>query len=551
MNMLDEALKYRSWGLSIIPQKNKIPLVPWTDYQRRHPTEDEIKKWWVANPDAGIAAVVGSISHLVVIDCDSKEAIEYLESQIPDSILVPTAQTPRGGRHYYFFSDEVYKKCTGIREKIDIQAEGSMIVMPPSRGPNGTPYQWILLPKSFDDFPNIEVLKSEDENSLYRTLKLYSENSFIGSLYRGNTTDVVNFPTNDFIGYKILQEGTRDNDLFKIGMALADGRLPYWMIEQVIERLALSANPPFPEKETKAKINSVLSRVRTKERNLAEEVREWCLLQEGYYSTTTIQHELQITTKRDIKNLTVILVRLQAEKIIEKYGEQRGWYRTIDKHNDHEMEFIEGEVKEFDVVLPFGLNKICSLYPKNIIIVAGSKGSGKTALLMNIALMNQDKHEVMYFNSEMGTEEWSRRLKNMGVQSKEDIGFKAYGIHKNFHDMMDESKKIYIIDYLEIHDNFYEIGKHIRKIHEAIKDGICFIGVQKKKGAMLARGAEFSMEKSRLYLNFEYLEGERCTKLTIVDAKSPKVPASLNGWSKRIKIVNGAKMEALDLEWKV
>jgi len=87
---------------------------------------------------------------------------------------------------------------------------------------------------------------------------------------------------------------------------------------------------------------------------------------------------------------------LQAEKIIEKYGEQRGWYRTIDKHNDHEMEFIEGEVKEFDVALPFGLNKICSLYPKNIIIVAGSKGSGKTALLMNIALMNQDKHEVMY-----------------------------------------------------------------------------------------------------------------------------------------------------------
>jgi len=116
---------------------------------------------------------------------------------------------------------------------------------------------------------------------------------------------------------------------------------------------------------------------------------------------------------------------------------------------------------------------------------------------------------------------------------------------------MDESKKIFIIDYLEIHDNFYEIGKHIRKIHEAIKDGICFIGVQKKKGAMLARGAEFSMEKSRLYLNMEYLEDQRCTKLTIVDAKSPKVPASLSSWWKRIKIINGAKMEALDLEWKV
>jgi len=34
--------------------------------------------------------------------------------------------------------------------------------------------------------------------------------------------------------------------------------------------------------------------------------------------------ELQITTKEDKKNVTVILSRLQAEGLIEKYGEKRG-----------------------------------------------------------------------------------------------------------------------------------------------------------------------------------------------------------------------------------
>jgi len=128
--------------------------------------------------------------------------------------------------------------------------------------------------------------------------------------------------------------------------------------------------------------------------------------------------ELQITTKEDKKYLTVLMVRMQEDRIIEKYGEKRGVYRTIEKQGNREMGFLEDEIKEFDIKLPFGLNKICSLYAKNIIIVAGSKSAGKTALLMNIAMANQDKHEVVYFNSEMGVEEWSSRLRNMGCQEK-------------------------------------------------------------------------------------------------------------------------------------
>ena len=549
MNMIDTALKYLEMGYPVIPQKDKRPLVPWTEFQERFPTEEEVRRWWTEYPDAGISAIVGSISKRIVVDCDSPEAIERFEAQIPDSAIVPTVETPRGGRHYHFQSDVPYKKCVGIEEKTDLQAEGSVIVLPPSKGPNGKSYQWLIAPESPQDFPSIEIIKNNHSSSLYNKLSFFTSNA--RARVATNMPDEKNLLQTNYTYYNILQKGTRDNDLFKIGMALADGHLPQWMIAQVIEKLALSATPPFPQSETKAKIESILGRVRARERNLAEEVREWCLLQNGYYFTKEILHELQITTKQEKKYLTVIMVRLQEERIIEKYGEMRGCYRTIEKHGKNEMEFIEGEIQLFDIVLPFGLNKICHIYPKNIIIVAGSKSAGKTAVLMNIAMSNQNKHEVVYFNSEMGPEEWSSRLRNMGVQKKEDIKLKAYGLHKNFHDMMDAGKKIFLVDYLEIHDNFYEIAKYIRQIHEAIQDGVCIIAVQKKRGEMLARGGDFSMEKSRLYLNLDFLEDQRCSRLTIVDAKSPKVPASLQGWSKRVKIINGAKMEALDSEWQM
>jgi len=546
MNMIDVALKYLAMGYSVIPQKNKRPLIPWTEFQTRFPTEDEIRKWWTEYPDAGISAVVGSISKKVVVDCDSPEAIENFELQIPDSVIVPTVATPRDGRHYHFSSDVPYKKCVGIDEKTDFQAEGSLIVLPPSKGANGKPYRWLVAPESPQDFPSIDIIKSTIKGGvggLYKKLTFFTRDVV--------TTDVVNSLQKDYEGYKILQKGTRDNDLFKIGMALSDGHIPGWMIAQVIEKLALSANPPFSKIETNAKIESILGRVHTKERNLTDEVREWCLLQTGYFLTTELLQSLQITTKREKKFLSVILVRLQDEKIIEKYGDKRGCYRRVENLGINEMEFIEGEIPSFDVILPFGLNKICNIYPKNIIIIAGSKSAGKTALAMNIAMANQEKHEVVYLNSEMGTEEWSGRLRNMGIRKKEDIKIKAYSVHKNFHDMMDGSKKIFIVDYLEIHENFYEIAKYIRQIHEALKDGICIIAVQKKSGERLARGGDFSMEKSRLYLNLEFLDDQACTRLTIVDAKSPKVPGSLRGMSKRIKIINnGAVMEALDKEWE-
>lgn len=285
--------------------------------------------------------------------------------------------------------------------------------------------------------------------------------------------------------------------------------------------------------------------------NVAEEVKEWVRTTEGSFQTRQCYQDLSIVTKREKKTAYMVMLRMVEEGYLEREGKQTGTFRKVETETE-EMQFIEHEIFEYPIKLPFGLNDICSLYAKNICVIAGSKSSGKSAFCLNLAFANQHKHEVVYLNSEAGDEEWTTRLRKMGVNSKADLKFKAYPCHTNFHDKMNGSNKIYIVDFLEVHDNFFEVAKPIRLIHEKIQDGICFIALQKKGSERLGRGADFSMEKARLYLTLDYLESESdpCSRLTIVDAKASKIAQGAKGLSKRIKIIDGSRMEALDRDWR-
>lgn len=55
----------------------KRTIVPWTEYQTRKQTENEVRNMFSQNPDANIAIVTGKQSDLCVFDVDSNEALEY------------------------------------------------------------------------------------------------------------------------------------------------------------------------------------------------------------------------------------------------------------------------------------------------------------------------------------------------------------------------------------------------------------------------------------------------------------------------------------------
>ena len=84
----DEAVRAVDRGWNIIPLsiKSKKPLCEWKEYQTRKVTHEEVDKWFTEGaPTSGggkaevfnLALVTGSISGVIVLDCDNDEAVAY------------------------------------------------------------------------------------------------------------------------------------------------------------------------------------------------------------------------------------------------------------------------------------------------------------------------------------------------------------------------------------------------------------------------------------------------------------------------------------------
>ena len=95
-----------------------------------------------------------------------------------------------------------------------------------------------------------------------------------------------------------------------------------------------------------------------------------------------------------------------------------------------------------------------------------------------------------------------------------------------------------MIDFLEILDEFWQVGKIISSIHQKLVNGIALIMIQKSPGAGLGRGASFGTEKPRLYLTLE------AGKAKIVKAKNWHSIVNPNGMVREFSIIQGAKMTA-------
>lgn len=552
VNFLKAALEYEKLGMSVIPclSGQKKPAIAWQGFQQRRATPEEIVDWWHQWPTANIGIVTGKISNLLVVDLDKykKEFDNTVELEYFDSISTPVVESPNGGNHLYFSYAEGISIASGVFPAVDIRGEGGYIIAPPSVNGNGKPYNWIvsLKEQSIAALPVRFQAHIYNNNNIYNNTNTNINNNTLYNNVRSSTNSQVEELTSVDTVYKCLQEGNRNSDIFTVAMSLAKGKFPFESAKEVIDILAKNANPPYNSKEAYESLKSAYKRADSKERNIHDEVREYVLQQKCLHEADIVLkdclHSLQLLTRQEkMAGYQAIHRICNDEKLLEKQEGRRGVFRILDdKVNEAVMDLLsEPDIKEFNVKLPLELNDYCVVSPGNIIVVSGSKSSGKTALLMNIAWLNQDRFEVHYLNSEMHETEFKKRMKKFAPLNKWHI--RGYKCHKNFADFIQsDPKKVYIIDFMEIHDNFYEIGSKIRTIHEKIGDSICFIAIQMKGGAALGRGGDFSAEKARLYLTMDFVESELKTRVTIYDAKEPRPPyESLRGVNQMVKIVEG------------
>jgi hypothetical protein len=145
-----EAAKYLPLGWQLLPVAGKVPLIAWKDA----PPPDQLDHLWDDPRATGIAVVLGQPSGgLIVRDFDDVHSyLEWCDDQSELATELPTARTPRPGRHVFARCETLFR-TTKLRDG-ELRGDGGIVVLPPSIHPNGKRYDWMRDP--FRQIPIVE-----------------------------------------------------------------------------------------------------------------------------------------------------------------------------------------------------------------------------------------------------------------------------------------------------------------------------------------------------------------------------------------------------------
>jgi len=511
---LTQALEYRNkFKFSVFPVDGKVPLVEWKKYQNGFADDDHIMRWWQKWPKANVGIATGALSDLGVVDIDNEQGKKNILELLGSDWKAPLAKTPRGGAHIYFRNDKRIKNKVGVIPGTDFRGEGGYVVAPPSVGANGKFYEW------YPSFGINDILIPP-----------------LPQVYIDRVLAVEPSPSSHKIDEaKSFEIGRRNADLFHALYAMAS-----WVEEAELQVLAYqlgrSTKPPLEDKEIESVCNSVLTRAKKKGINLAQEVEDYILAQDGVFSISEINREfgfLDVLSRNDRKNVSIIVDRLEKKGLVERFTERAGVYRLIDKHEE-EIDWRAAQDKAIPLTLPLGIDHWVYFMPRSLICIAGWQDAGKTAFCFETIKLNMNSITTKYLCSDLGPEEIKSRLSKHTDLTLDDWNFKAVDRSSNFADVIDPDG-LNIIDYLEIGDMFWKIQAEMAAIWRNLNKGIAIVCIQKKFGQALGRGQEFSLEKPRLYLSLDR------GNIRIIKAKFWKQGVNPVGYFLNFDIVDGAR----------
>ena len=178
--------------------------------------------------------------------------------------------------------------------------------------------------------------------------------------------------------------------------------------------------------------------------------------------------------------------------------------------------------------------------PGNIIIIAGSKDSGKSAFCFNIIDQNESKGwDINYFSSEMGAGEIKLRLQKFPYKSIDQWKFKAHSRSGDFSDVVKPGQNsLNIIDFLEVHDDFYAVAGLLKAIHDRLHGAVCIVCLQKNPNNDTGLGGYRTLEVCRIALALD--KG----RAKIVVAKNFRDSmVNPTGWICNYKLFNGCEIK--------
>lgn len=352
--------------ISIIPVgKNKIPLIPWREFQTRFATKEEVQGWFERFDDPQIGFVTGKISNLTVVDIEKGGDPSFLPQE------TKIVGTGGGGYHYYFEYCEGINNKARIKDLVDIRGEGGYVVSPNSCSEKG-PYTLlqelplIKFPKEL--FPaKVDVFQAIPESPTFGKKEIAS--------YQGFGKGQRNDEMTRYIGYVLTQIHPADWD--------TEG----W---DIITRANQLNTPPLGATELVATFNSVKGIERRK----------------NPLGHVTAQNRANSSTP-------------QEDPMVFEDDEVMHIADVADAQRINSTKPYPLQMKCFDELINGGVNK------GDVVVIAGQTGHGKTTLAQDWTMSlirGEEKLKALWFSYEvLPVHLWSK-FQAMGM-SREDCAF--------------------------------------------------------------------------------------------------------------------------------
>jgi hypothetical protein len=243
------------WKIFPLRPRDKRPLTV-HGFKDASSNPEQIDRWWISNPKAGVGLPTGKENGIIVIDFDprnagveevdedgneySRDAYEMAHdlfgTELPDTWIV---ETPGGGLHFYFKhpGDRVVPGLKGWKPGIDIKSDGGYVCAPPSIHPNGGEYIWAQKPTAGP----IAELPATVEAEMATAQRKQVEREMKGDLGDGK-----------------IPSGNRNDALTSLAGSMRRRNMdPEAILAALLAENQVKCNPPLDEDEVLAIVNSV------------------------------------------------------------------------------------------------------------------------------------------------------------------------------------------------------------------------------------------------------------------------------------------------------
>lgn len=131
--------------MSIIPEKNGVPLIAWGEYMHRLPTDEEQERWAIEYPDAGAGLVCGAVSGIIGLDIDSDEEEAFIMRFIPNAETLRAKHGSKGRTIFFKYNGEASRSWKKDGKVVcELLSDKRKTTIPPSiHRTTKKPYEWI------------------------------------------------------------------------------------------------------------------------------------------------------------------------------------------------------------------------------------------------------------------------------------------------------------------------------------------------------------------------------------------------------------------------